>query len=139
MARPVKYHTSITVRGPFFTSDPAKTLQQNVHTMMLAIAKAGQRDVRQQLGPGSGERAPIKLLGDHVVNHVYGELRRYPSGAPFTMRIIVRNRRFTKPEGISLMAAASFLEGTIHAFRKTRGRIMRAREINTEELLKGIK
>ena len=132
--------TQIKKTGPFFTNDPAKTLRQNMHQMMLNLAKAGMKDVRSQLRSGRSERAPISRLGHHhVVDYVFGELRRYPSGPRYSARVIVRNRGLTPEQGISLMAAASQLEGELHAFRKTKGRILRTRTVNAAELLKGIK
>ena len=140
MAKAPKYKTSIKVSGPFFTHDPAKTLRENMHVMMLNLAKAGAKDVRSQMRAGRSERAPISRLGHHhVVDYVFGELRRYPSGPRYTARVIVRNRGLTKEQGISLMASASQVEGQIHAFRKTKGRILRTRTVNAAELLKGIK
>lgn len=132
--------TQIKKTGPFFTHDPAKTLRQNMHVMMTKLAKAGMTDVRSQLRAGRSQRAPISRLGHHhVVDYVFGELRRYPAGPRYSARIIVRNRGLTREQGISLMAAASRLEGQLHAFRKTKGRIARTRIVNAAELLKGIK
>ena len=134
-----KFKTSITMKGPFFDHDPADTFRGNVHRMMVALAREGQRDVRGQLQVGESGRAPIRKLGDRVSSHVYGELRRAPTGPGFTAVVLVRNRGLGKKEAVSMMAAASFLEGTIHPFRKTVGRIMRSRAVNAEELLKGLK
>jgi hypothetical protein len=132
--------TQIKASGPFFTADPAKTLRQNMHVMMQKLAKAGMKDVRSQLRAGRSDRAPVSRLGHHhVVDYVFGELRRYPPGPKFTARVIVRNRGLTAEQGKSLMAAASQLEGEVHAFRKTKGRILRTRIVNAAELLKGIR
>ncbi len=133
-----KFKTSIKASGPFFAHDPAKTFAGNVHEMMLALAKEGRQDVIGQLSAGQGERQPIRLLGDHVSDHVVGELRKAPPGSSYSAVIFIRNKKFTPEQGKSLMAAASVLEGRIHAFRKTAGRIMRSRAINAAELLKGL-
>jgi hypothetical protein len=133
-----KFKTSIKKSGPFFAHDPAKTFAGNVHEMMLGIAKEGREDVIGQLQAGQGQRAEIRLLKDRVADHVVGELRRAPPGSSYSVVIFIRNRGFTKAEGISLMAAASGLESSIHAFRKTAGRIMRSRAVNAAELLKGL-
>ena len=132
------FKTSITVHGPWFTHDPAKTFAGNVHEMMLGLAREGAKDVQGQTRAGQSGREPIRQLGDHVSDHVAGELRRYPAGPRYAARVIVRNRGFTKAEGISLMAAASQVEQQTHAFRKTTGRIMRARAVNAAELAKGL-
>lgn len=133
-----KFKTSIKQTGPFFDHDPAKTFAGNVHEMMSELAKQGREDVIGQLRSGEGGRKPISRLGDHVSEHVVGELRRYPSGPSYSAVIFIRNRSFTAGEAKSLMAAASVLEGRIHAFRKTAGRIMRSRAANAAELVKGL-
>ena len=132
------FKTTITTKGPFFKGDPAKKLADNIHTMMLAIAEEGAKDVRGQLRMGTAGRDPVSNLGGRVADRLVGELRRYPRGDAYTARVFVRNRGLSRQQGISLMAAASFLESTIHAFRKTRGRILRARAVNAAELLKGL-
>ena len=138
MAR-TSFRTRIVKTGPFFEHDPGKTFRQNAHEMMAAVAREGAADVRGQLASGNAGRRPIAELGDHVSDHVVGELRRRPSGPNYTAAVFVANRGFTRREAVSLMAAASVLEGRAHAFRKTAGRISRARAVNVDELLKGIK
>lgn len=133
-----KFKTSIKASGPFFDHDPADTFRGNVHRMMLALAEEGAKDVRGQLQSGNSERAPIRSLGDHVSQHVTGELRKRPSGPGFSAFVFVKNRGLSKKEGTSLMAAASSLEGRLHVFRKTSGRIMRSRAANAAELVKGL-
>jgi hypothetical protein len=133
-----KFKTSITQRGPFFQGDPGKTFAGNVHEMMLALAREGRADVVGQLEQGQGQRAEVRLLKDRVADHVVGELRRAPPGSKYTAVIFIRNKGFTATEAKSLMAAASVLEGRIHAFRRTAGRIMRSRAANAAELLKGL-
>jgi len=133
------FRTSIKKTGPFFRHDPGKTFRQNAHTMMLGVAREGAADVRGQMSSGNASRAPIKQLEpNHVSDHVYGELRKRPSGPNYTAAVFVRNKGFTRKEAQSLMAAASKVEGQTHAFRKTAGRISRARAVNVDELLKGI-
>jgi len=132
------FRTSIRKTGPFFRNDPGRTFAQNAHSMMLGVAREGAADVRGQLAAGNASRAPIAELGDHVSDHVAGELRRRPQGPNYTAAVFVANRGFTRKEAKSLMAAASTLEGRQHAFRKTAGRIARARSVNVDELLRGI-
>jgi len=133
-----KFSTKIKQSGPFFDHDPAKTFAGNVHEMMLALAREGRADVVGQLEQGQGGRPVVRLLKDRVADHVVGELRRAPPGSRYSAVIFIRNHGFTKAEAISLMAAASRLEGRIHAFRKTAGRIMRSRAANAAELTKGL-
>lgn len=133
-----KFKTEITKTGPLFDHDPADTFRGNVHRMMLALADAGERDVRGQFAAGDSGRAPIRSLSDHVSQHITAELRRAPSGPGFSMFVFVRNRGLSTKQGISLMAAASSVEGRIHAFRKTQGRILRNRAATAAELIKGM-
>ncbi len=133
-----RFRTSIRKDGPWFRHDPADTFRGNVHAMMLGLAREGVADVRGQLEAGNAGRAPIRALGDHVSQHVAGELRRAPAGPGFSAWVFVRNRGFTKNQATSLMAAASRLEGMLHVFRKTAGRISRSRKANADELTKGL-
>lgn len=132
------YSTLIKVDGPFFTKDPSKTFRTNVHEMMLAVAREGARDVMGQIATGNHNRAPIAQIGDHVSDHVAGEMRSAPTGPGYSAVVFVRNRGYTAKEAISMMAAAAFVEKHTHAFRKTAGRIRRARGVNLGELFKGL-
>jgi hypothetical protein len=69
---------------------------------------------------------------------VAGELRKAPAGPNYRAVTFVRNRGLSRTRGISLMAAASWVESQVHAFRKSKGRMARSREINSAELLKGL-
>lgn len=133
-----RFRSSIAKDGPFFRKDPAKTFRENAHDMMLEIAQVGRDDVIGQMVSGEGQRAPIKMLGDRVADHIVGELRKRPSGRAYTAVVFVRNHGFTKAEAMSLMAAASRLESAIHSFRRTYGRIRRNRAINEEALWRGL-
>lgn len=133
-----RFKTSIDKTGPFFRHDPSKTYRENAHDMMLAIAEGGRDDVVGQMMASERDRKLIRLLGDRVSDHVAGELRKRPAGPRYTVVVFVRNKGFSRPEAKSLMAAASRVESSIHAFRKTAGRIRRSREINNAELLKGL-
>jgi hypothetical protein len=137
VAQPLRYTSTIKKSGPFFTGDPVKTLETNIHDMMLKIAREGQKDVRGQLLVGDAARDPISRLSNaHVSHYVSGELRRFPQGPRYSARIIVRNRKLTREQGTALYAAASVLEGRWHAFQKTTRRILRA--INGVDLTKGM-
>lgn len=135
-----KITTTIDTSGPFFAKDPAKTFRQNVRVLMDAVAAEGEADVRAQITAGNSGRKPIAELGqDHVSAHVIGRTsnlrgRRWA----VTAVVSVNNSGFSPKEGISLMAAASSVESQTHAFRRTTGRIRRARALNQAELLKGL-
>jgi hypothetical protein len=132
------FKTSIRKDGPFFHGDPAKTFGDNVHELMKAVAREGAKDVIGQLRQGEGGRRPISRLGDRVADHVVGEMRSFPPGPSYSATVFVANRGYSRREAVSLMAAASVLESRLHAFRKTAGRISRARGVNTDELFRGV-
>lgn len=132
------FKTTIKKDGPFFHGDPAKTFRENAHNLMLSVASEGASDVIGQLKAGESNRRPIAALGDRVSDHVAGELRKTPAGPNYQAVVFVRNRGLSRKGAISLMAAASVVESKVHAFRKTKGRMARARAINSAELLKGL-
>lgn len=132
-----RFRTSIRKTGGWFEHDPADTFRGNVHTMMTRLAEEGAKDVIGQLG-NSGKRSLISATGDRVSDHVVGELRKVPAGPGFSAWVFVTTRGLSKKEAISVQAAASFLEGTIHMFRKTAGRISRSREATAAEVIKGL-
>lgn len=133
-----RFRTTLKKSGAWFDHDPADTFRGNVHTMMAALATRGREDVIGQLEAGNASRRPIRTLGDHVSEHVAGELRRRPSGPAFSAYVFVSTRGMSKADAISTQAAASFLERTNHPFRKTAGRIGRSREAQASELIKGL-
>jgi hypothetical protein len=137
---PSRFVTTIDKSGPFFTNDPAKTFRQNIRVLMDAIAKEGEADVKAQLQAGSSGRARISALGDRVADHTVGRTSSIGGKRwAVTAVVSVNNLGWSRAQGISLMAAASMVERETHSFRRTTGRLRRARAINTAELLRGIK
>jgi hypothetical protein len=132
------FQTTLKRTGPFFHGDPSKTFRQNAHDLMEAVAREGAADVRGQLRMGDAGRLPVNGTSRHVSDYVAGELRKAPAGPNYRAVTFVRNRGLSKIRGISLMAAASWVESQVHAFRKSKGRMARSREINSAELLKGL-
>jgi hypothetical protein len=131
--------TTIDLSGPFFKSDPVKTFRQNVRVLMDAVAAEGEQDVKAQLRAGNSGRAAIRRIGDHTSDHVIGRTRSLAGKRwALTAVVSVNNSGLSRAQGISLMAAASSVEGRVHAFRKTKNRIGRTRKTNLSELLKGI-
>jgi hypothetical protein len=123
--------------GAFFRHDPEKTFRGNASAMLHGIVDAGKDDVIAELQSGQGSRAPIRLLGDRVSDHVVAGMKANRPRLP-TASVYVRNAGYTSREGRSLMAAASRVESQRHSFRKVAGRLSRSRAVNWEELLKGI-
>jgi hypothetical protein len=129
--------TGAVMKGPFFEHDPERTFKANCSVMLHAIIDAGYTDVVHELRSGESGRAPIRKLGDRVSDHVMAGMKARSPYPPIAT-VYVRNEGFTDAEAISLMAAASRVEGRTHAFRKVAGRLKRSREANWKELLKGI-
>ena len=131
--------TTIDVSGPFFHADIRKTFRQNARTLMEAIAREGEADVRAQLQAGSGARQPIRQIGDRVSDHVHGRAAAL-RGKAWSLHAVVsvNNSGFSARQGISLMAAAAQVERGTGAFRRTASRLRRARAVNNAELAKGL-
>lgn len=131
-------HLSVDFKGPFFQGDPAKKVQQNIADLMDALADEAYEDVVGQMRAGEADRRPIsaKVKPERVSGHVIGR----PAVKPYYMASVVsiRNRGFTRKQGIALMAAASRVEAQTHAFRRTAGRIRRARAVIRANLAKGL-
>jgi hypothetical protein len=127
----------VKMTGPFFRHDPEKTFRSNASVMLHGIVDTGKSDVIMEMRSGQGKRAPIRLLGDRVADHVEAGMKANQPRLP-TASVYVRNEGFSRREGKSLMAAASKVESRTHAFRKVAGRLRRARGVNWAELLKGI-
>lgn len=130
--------TTIKKSGPFFRHDPVKTFGQNVEDLMSEFAREGESDVAIQLRAGEGDRYPISsgVRPSRTSQHVTGRVRSL-GGRPWHRWAVIsiNNQGFTPAQGVALMAAASWVEGQTHAFRKTTGRIARA--IN-RDLAKGL-
>lgn len=136
-----KIATTIDLKGPFFTKQPGKTFRQNVRVMMAAVAAEGEADVQAQLRAGEGNRRRIShgVAPDRVSGHAVGRVHSLGGNLwAVTAVISVNNSGLTPAQGIALMAAAAVVERQTHAFRRTTGRLRRARSVNTTELLKGI-
>lgn len=134
-----KITTTIRRTGPFFEKDPRKTFRQNVRTMMDAVAREGEDDVVAQMKAGDESRAPIAVGGGRVSGHVVGRTHSL-SGRRWAVTAVVSVNAagHSKVVAQSQMAAASRVEKVTRAFRRTTGRLRKARAINVAELLKGL-
>ena len=66
--------TTISLKGPFFQADPARTFRQNVRVMMRAVAAEGEADVKAQLRAGESQRYPLGMGMGRVSHHVVGRV-----------------------------------------------------------------
>jgi len=132
--------TTIKFDGPFFTGDPAKTFRQNIRAFMDVVAAEGEADVKAQLAVGEGSRAYIRALpAQRVSDYVRGRTSAL-SGRRWAVTAVVsvNNSGLSRGQGISLMAAASRVEGQTGAFRRTASRLRRLARRAEAVLLKGI-
>jgi hypothetical protein len=141
---PSRFITTIDKTGPFFTKDPAKTFRQNARSMMRAIALEGQTDVIAQLLVSQSGRAEISVASvtpRRVAAHVAASVPYTPGqtkAGTIISHVYVPNFGYSPKEGRSLMAAYSEVERETGAFKRTTGRLRRAKAINRAELLKGL-
>lgn len=132
--------TAISLEGPFFTKDPAKTFRQNVRVLMDEIAELGEADVKAKLRQGEPARRAMRgIQPDRVSAHVIGRTQNL-AGKRWAVSAVVsvNNRGFSPKQGITLMAAAASIERRSHVFRRTTARLRRANKLNRAELLKGL-
>lgn len=134
--------SQIDISGPFFTYDPKKRFRQNIRALASQVADVGAEDVRQQFRAGEPGRALVSsgVQPARVSGHVVGRTQNW-SGRRWavTAAISVTAHGLPARQAVALMAAASNLEGRLHAVRKTATRIRRSKRVNTAELLKGIR
>jgi len=126
---------NVDFSGPFFRSDPEKTIMENVHKMMVGIADEGAKAARAGLSTGSGGRALIRELGDRVSDHVIGRVASL-SGKRWAAAAVVQvdQSGYSEREAKSLMAAASYVESRTAAIR----RVTRSINAGKADLTKGL-
>lgn len=132
--------TTVVLEGPFFTHDPQKTILQNLHQAMEGYASEGEKVVRQLLLAGSAQRDTISQIpSSRVAEYAIGRVRSLTGRAWVAAAVVsVNNSGLSPNAGISLMAAASFLEQRTHAFAKTARAFRVMAKILRANLTKGI-
>lgn len=130
-----RFISSITKTGPLFTADIDKTLGENFRTLMEAIAREGEADVRAQSPAGAfsqGVRGRVESLHGKrwYRNAVVSQTYIYPWSVPHGQRGF-KGRDEAQYRG-------GKLEGRRHMFRRTASRLRSARAINQAELAKGL-
>lgn len=130
---------STNFSGPFFTRDPEKTITENVHKMMLAIAEEGATAARTSMRQGEGQRDLVRELGVRASDYVVGRVKSR-AGTPWLRAAVVQvlNEGLSAGEGRSLMAAASAVEGETHTFRNIARQLRSARAVLRANLTEGI-
>jgi len=129
----------VDLSGPLFQRDPGKTLRGNIRKMMAGVAAEGERIVRENLRAGQAGRAPISALGDRVADHAIGRVTSLTGKHWMATAVVsVNNSGFSPKQGISLMAAASSVEGRSHAFRALYRDLQRSRAVARANLTEGL-
>lgn len=128
--------------GAFFERDVKKTVEQNISALMESLAETGERDVTMQLKAGQSSRWPLGggVRPGRVSGHVVGRVvSRTGKRWRATAKVSIRNEGFTPKQAVKLMAAASWLESTVHPFRRAAARIRRsARNAAKADLTRGL-
>lgn len=134
-----RFATTIDLKGPFFTKDPTKTFEANIRVLMDAVSREAESDIKAGMQQGERGRRPISLVGGRVSGRVRGRTASL-AGKRWKVTAVasVSTQGLGRREAVAVMAAASSVEGRAHAFRRTTGRMRRARALNVVELLKGL-
>ena len=153
-----RFKTTMDLTGPFFETDPTKTLEENARRMLAAMAAEGQADVRAQIRPHNRQTRMVDA--GYMEEGVFGRVNKLDS-SPFAKPSMVVSAQRIYPWGghasigphIGGLSADSTmvggfrggaqyrggkLEKSIHMFRRTAGRMRRSRKLNAAELLKGL-
>ncbi len=129
-----KSFTTIDMTGPFFTRDPRKTFRANIRVLMKAIAEEGEADVKAQIGPHN--RTGKTQAG------VVGRVTALTGKTWAVTAVVSQTRVFPWKVHRNSRAQAIYrggrLEAKVHMFRRTTGRLRRARAINRVELTRGM-
>lgn len=129
----------VDLTGPFFTVDPGETMLHNLQRMMEGIASEGATAAKANLSAGSGSRALVRVTHDRVADHVIGRTTSL-SGRQWVSAAVVQvsNHGMDATASRSLMAAASYLEGTGHGIRRVATQVRRARAVLSANLSAGM-
>lgn len=129
----------IDMSGPFFQKDVEKTLLENVQKMMEGLAQEGEDAARSNLLVNAGNRAPVRMTGDRVADHVIGRTVSLSGRQWLTAAVVqVTNKGLDAATSRSVMAAGSVLEGSYHPIRKVATQIRRSRAVLTANLSEGL-
>jgi len=128
----------LTVRfeGPFFRSNPGKTLRGNVRDMMEALAVEAEDEVKTEVGAHAGQ---MPRYTGYSRNAIVGRVKSV-AGKPWMASMVVSSSTVGKDaaESKRTLAAASIIEGRWHIFRRTASAIRRSRAVLRADLVKGL-
>lgn len=115
------FTTRVNFSGAFFAArDPGRTIRDNIRAMLEDIARNGEREIRAAYRAGEGRRAPVRAIGRNArVSHfIVGRVESL-TGKQWQYHAVVSPvpRGLTGAQAVALNAAASRVEGQIHAFR----------------------
>jgi hypothetical protein len=122
--------TTIVLSGPFFEKDPAKTLSQNVQTMLEAVAQEGESDVKAQAAGHQRTGA--------FYNGIEGRVRSVSGKHWLRTAVVSETHVYPWPNGGAKQYRGGKLEAHYHMFRTTASRLRRSRAVNQAELTKGM-
>lgn len=127
MVRPV---TTIDVSGPFFQGDPAKKLAANIQTMLEAVAKEGEADVKAQ--------AAGHMYTGAFFRGIQGRVHSLGGKHWRVTAVVSQTHVYPWPNGGQAQYRGGKLEARYHMFRTTASRLRRSSAVNRAELTKGM-
>lgn len=119
---------TIDVSGPFFTRDPAKTMQANIHRMLEGIAAEGERAIQSvyPLHTGAGRAG------------VVGRAQSLSGKQWLETAVISQTHVYPWPGGGPKEYRGGKTEAKRHMFRNTASALRRSRAVLTANLTAGI-
>lgn len=127
--------TRIQLSGDFFKNDPAVTVQENIGTMLNALAVEMQGAVRSDIAshrmPHSTGWSVAHTLGYTTSPNTGKHWRAWAAVGAVTAGM-------SRKDAIRTKAAAASIERRWHPYRRVRSAIYRARAVLSANLTKGI-
>lgn len=126
---------TISLEGPFFEGDPAKTLAENIRDFLAKTAEEGEHDVKTQIQSVAGQMPhytgwTTATVTGRVVSLKGKQWRK-------TAVVSTSTAGMSAKDAIRTKAAGSTIERRWHVFRRSSTRLKKANR-NPSTLLKGI-
>lgn len=125
-----KVAVGVDFSGPWFEHDPAALFGENVERLMKEMAEFGERDVKARIGSIGTGRTRDSYRG-RVVSLSGKKWHRTAVVSPSTAGL-------SRKQAISLMAAASYIEGRYHPVRRAMADVRRFKRDLETKALKGL-